>query len=214
MQFFLLAAEVAILALFAVVALAKVYGSAPAGSLRPSLDWLNPFAISASALVDGVLLGIFIYWGWDTSLSVNEESEDSAEGPGSAAVLSTVLLLLTYVVVSIAAQAYHGTAILEQNSNDVLSVLGTQVFGSPWDKLLILAVLTSASASHADDDPPDRAHDLLDGPLGRAAGRVRPRPPALPHAHGLDHRDGRALERSGRCCSWPSTPPRTSSATR
>jgi len=145
-QFFLLAAEIAILALFSIVALAKVYGGTAPGSLRPSLDWLNPFAISASALVDGVLLGIFIYWGWDTSLSVNEESEDSAEGPGSAAVLATVLLLLTYVVVAVAAQAYHGTAILEQNSNDVLSVLGTKVFGSPWDKLLILAVLTSASA--------------------------------------------------------------------
>ena len=37
---------------------------------------------------------------------MNEESEDSAEGPGSAAVLSTILLLLVYVVVSIAAQAY------------------------------------------------------------------------------------------------------------
>ena len=29
----------------------------------------------------------------------------------------------------------------------MLSVLGTHVFGSPWDKLLIIAVLTSASAS-------------------------------------------------------------------
>jgi amino acid transporter len=146
-QLFLLAAEVAILAIFAFVALVKVYGNAPPHSLRPSLEWINPFGLSASALADGVLLGIFIYWGWDTCLSVNEESEDSAEAPGSAAVLSTVLLLLIYVVVSIAAQAYGGTRLLEQNSNDVLSVLGTNVFGSPWDKLLIIAVLTSASAS-------------------------------------------------------------------
>ena len=51
----------------------------------------------SSALVDGVLLGIFIYWGWDSGVSVNEESEDSAEGPGKAAVVSTVLLLLIYV---------------------------------------------------------------------------------------------------------------------
>ena len=115
--------------------------------MRPSLEWINPFGLSASALVDGVLLGIFIYWGWDTCLSVNEESEDSAEAPGSAAVLSTILLLLIYVVVSVAAQAYGGSRLLEENSNDVLSVLGTNVFGSPWDKLLIVAVLTSASAS-------------------------------------------------------------------
>ena len=94
-----------------------------------------------------MLLGIFIYWGWDSGVSVNEESEDSAEGPGHAAVISTLILVLIYVIVSTAAQAYAGTGTLVNNSNDVLSVLGTQVFGSPWDKLLIIAVLTSASAS-------------------------------------------------------------------
>ena len=146
-QQFLLAAEVAILALFAIVALYKVYTQSPAGSIRPSLEWLNPFGMSLTALVDGVLLGIFIYWGWDSGVSVNEETEDSAEAPGKAAVVSTLLLLMIYVVVSIAAQSYRGTGFLVANSNDVLSVLGAHVFGSPWDKLLIIAILTSASAS-------------------------------------------------------------------
>ena len=45
----------------------------------PELGWFNPFAISFSALTDGVLLGIFIYWGWDSGVSVNEESENSAK---------------------------------------------------------------------------------------------------------------------------------------
>jgi amino acid transporter len=61
--------------------------------------------------------------------------------------VSTLLLVAIYVVVSTAAQAFAGTGTLEKNSNDVLSVLGTGVFGSPWNKLLIIAVLTSASAS-------------------------------------------------------------------
>ena len=61
--------------------------------------------------------------------------------------MSTILLVLIYVIVSAAAQAYGGTKLLTDNSNDVLSVLGTNVFGTPWDKLLIIAVLTSASAS-------------------------------------------------------------------
>src|SRR4051794_40705344 len=144
----LLTAEVVILAIFAVVALAKVYGgSAPGGSLHVKADWFNPFSLSWGALVDGVLLGIFIYWGWDSGVAVNEESENSREGPGKAAVVSTLLLLGIYLVVSSAAQAYGGTKLLTDNSNDVLSVLGSQVFGSPWDKLLILAVLTSSAAS-------------------------------------------------------------------
>jgi amino acid transporter len=146
-QLFLLAAEVLILFAFSVIAIAKAYSGDFAGSLHVSASWFNPFAISFGALADGVLLGIFIYWGWDSGVAVNEESEASAEGPGRAAVVSTLLLVVTYVLVATAAQAYGGTHFLQQNSNDVLSALGGKVFGSPWDKLLIIAVLTSASAS-------------------------------------------------------------------
>jgi amino acid transporter len=147
-QQILLAAEIVILAIFAVVCLVKVYGgTAGAAAIKPHLTWFNPFAMGWSALVDGLLLGMFIYWGWDTGVTVNEESEASAEGPGRAAVLSTILLVLIYVIVATAAQAYAGTKFLSNNSDDVLSVLGKGVFGSPLDKLLILAVLTSSAAS-------------------------------------------------------------------
>jgi len=146
-QLFLLGAEIVILAAFAVVALAKVYGgNAPVHSMHVSASWFNPFDISFSALADALLLAIFIYWGWDSGVAVNEESEASAEGPGRAAVMSTIVLVLVYVVVSTAAQAYGGTHVLINNSNDVFAALGS-VFGSPWNKLLIIAVLTSASAS-------------------------------------------------------------------
>jgi amino acid transporter len=147
-QVFLLSAEILILAVFSIVALVKTYdGSGLAGSMHISASWFNPFDLSFNALVAGVLLGIFIYWGWDSGVSVNEESRDSAEGPGKAAVLSTVLLVLIYLVVATAAQAFAGTAYLGNNSNDVLNALGGKVFGGGWDKFLIIAVLTSASAS-------------------------------------------------------------------
>jgi amino acid transporter len=80
-------------------------------------------------------------------VAVNEESEDSANGPGKAAVVSTLLLLGIYLIVSAAAQAYGGPQLLIDNADDVLSVLGESVFPSPLDKLLIITVLTSASAS-------------------------------------------------------------------
>src|SRR5262249_19671311 len=146
-QQFLLAAEILILGAFAIVALYKVYVHNPPHSVHPAFSWFNPFALGFSPLVDGMLLGIFIYWGWDSGVAVNEETESSAEAPGRAAVLSTLILLAIYLIVSASAQAYGGTQVLIDNSNDVLRVLGTQVFGSPWDKLLIIAVLTSASAS-------------------------------------------------------------------
>ncbi len=147
-QYYLLGAEIVTLGAFAVVALVRVYTGDPLGSVHPSLSWLNPFDIgSFGALTSGLLLGIFIYWGWDTAVSVNEETEDSTRTPGRAAVVSTFLLLGIYLVVTVAAQAYHGVGYLNNNQDDVLSALGKSVLGSPLDKLLIIAVLTSASAS-------------------------------------------------------------------
>src|SRR5437660_78323 len=96
-----------------------------------------------------MLLGIYIYWGWDSGVSVNEESEDPNEGPGRAAVVSTLLLLAIYLFVSAGAQAYHGTAFIanEENASDVLNALGKGVLGAVGVKFLIVAVLTSAAAS-------------------------------------------------------------------
>ncbi|HUB99685.1 MAG TPA: APC family permease [Solirubrobacterales bacterium] len=144
----LLAAEVFTLALFAIVALVKVYsGDAGLNSVHPDISWLNPFSLSPSEISAGMLLAVFIYWGWDTTATVNEETEDPGEAPGKATVVSTLILLGIYVIVAIAAQAYDGVKGLVAEPEDVLSHLGTEVFGSPLDKILIIAVLTSAAAS-------------------------------------------------------------------
>ena len=150
LQWGLLAAEIVTLLIFAVVAFYKVAAGDFPDSVDPSLSWLNPFNIgSAGAFAEAMILAIFIYWGWDSTVAVNEESDDPNEGPGKAAVVATIVLVGIYVTVSAAAQAVHGPEFLasDQNIDDVLSALAGDVMGSPWDKLLIIAVLTSAAAS-------------------------------------------------------------------
>ncbi|MGO9971997.1 MAG: APC family permease [Solirubrobacteraceae bacterium] len=144
----LLALEFFTLILFSVVALIKVYTSPTAHSIKPALTWFNPFDVSStSALVGGILLAVFVYWGWDSGVSVNEETEDSSSAPGRAAIISTFVLVAIYLLVTTAAQAYGGLGALTSHPLDVLSPLGTGVLGSPLNKLLIICVLTSASAS-------------------------------------------------------------------
>ncbi|MEZ0070028.1 amino acid transporter [Streptacidiphilus sp. MAP12-20] len=160
LQRVLLCVEVAMLAIFSVTALVKAYGSnAPATAIRVQAAWFNPFHVpTASALTAGILSAVFIYWGWDTAVSVNEETADKTRTPGRAAVMSTVLLLLIYTLVSTSAQSFAGVGTdgiglaNPNNSGDVLSGLGNAVFGTTgfgWflSKLLIFMVLTSAAAS-------------------------------------------------------------------
>ena len=79
----------------------------------PTLDWLNPFSIvdedgawDTSAFAAGLVITLFIYWGWDTTATVNEESAqpDRAAGPGHDR-LGRSSSSVTYVIVTIAAQA-------------------------------------------------------------------------------------------------------------
>ena len=176
-QTMLLGLEIFTLALFAVVALIKVYSGHPAGAIHPTASWFNPFNMSWGALIDGILLGIFIYWGWDSGVAVNEESRDRHRGPGKAAVISTVILLAIYLIVTTAAQAFHGTAFLSSNSNDVLNPLAHGVLG-PLHILLIICVLTSASASTQTTILPTARTTLSMarwGSIPSAFGRVHPR---------------------------------------
>jgi amino acid transporter len=154
-QVVLLSIELFALGLFAVVALAQVYSGSVETAVMPELSWLNPFAVvtedgawDSTAFAAALLITLFIYWGWDTTAAVNEESANPTEQPGRATVASVFILVATYVLVTIAAQALHGADFLaEQGEGDVLAALANQVLGSPLDKLLIIAVLTSAAAS-------------------------------------------------------------------
>jgi amino acid transporter len=159
LQRVLLAVELLMLVVLAITALVKVYsGNHPATSIHVAWSWFNPFHISSfTAFVSGIILMLFIYWGWDTAVSVNEETKDPEKTPGRAAILSTIILLVTYVLVIIGAQAFAGVGSkgigLGNTANfDVLSSLGTEVFGGHGiglflARLLILMVLSSAAAS-------------------------------------------------------------------
>jgi amino acid transporter len=154
LQNILLAVQYVALALFVVLALWAVFtGTAPEGSTTPQLDWFNPFAFtSLSGFTEAILLCLFIYWGWDTCLALNEETKDPERIPGRAAVLSTVILLVTYVSVTVAAMAFAGLGTSgiglgnEGNSEDVFLALKDAVFG-PWAWLLVIAVCVSAISS-------------------------------------------------------------------
>ncbi|HSZ44348.1 MAG TPA: APC family permease [Streptosporangiaceae bacterium] len=154
----LLGIELIMLLALSAVALVKV-GQGHPGSTTPSWSWFNPFDVTNfSAFASGVILMVFIYWGWDTGVAVNEETKDRRRTPGLAAILSTVILLITYGLVVTSIQSFAGIGTTgaglgnPDNSSDVLSVQGAAIFGtsglgSVFTHLLLLMVLSSAAAS-------------------------------------------------------------------
>ncbi len=149
----LLAIQYLALAIFVVAALWQFFAGTAPGATAFDWEWLNPFAFTDfDGFTEAVLLALFIYWGWDTCLALNEETKDPKRIPGRAALLTTVILLLTYVSVTIAAMMYaglgeDGTGLgNEANADDFFLAIKDGLLG-PWGWLLVVAVLISAVSS-------------------------------------------------------------------
>jgi amino acid transporter len=158
MQDILIVLQFGALAVFAGVLLARSFGDdAPEGGLTPSLDMLNIFAFDdRTALVSAITLAVFLFWGWESTLSINEETENSDTVPGRAAVTSTLILLLTYVTITIAVISYGGIgegiigytdeAYADGSLDDVFSPLGEEAIPALlW--MVLLAIVISALSS-------------------------------------------------------------------
>ncbi|OBI50371.1 amino acid transporter [Mycobacterium sp. E787] len=156
----LLSTQIVVLSVFSVVALVKSYThNAQAFSLHPSLSWFWPGGLDVEkTIAPAVLMAIFMYWGFDTAVACNEESDDPSRTPGRAAIISTFLLLATYALVTVSAVAFAGVGTRgiglgnPHNSKDIFASIGSELFGkgvlgTTAPLLLAASILTSALAS-------------------------------------------------------------------
>lgn len=153
MQMTLMIIQYLALALFAILATVNALNGSNEASIAFDWNWFNPAEIeSYSGFMQAVLLVLFIYWGWDTCLALNEETKNPRKTPGRAALTGIVILIVTYVGVSIAAMMYAGFGDSKlgltnpEHIDDVFSALSDALFG-PWGWFLILAVMISAASS-------------------------------------------------------------------
>ena len=168
-------------------------------------SWFNPFAMNFRDLVVALLLGVFIYWGWDSGVAGQRGVRGLQRGPGQARRWSRrSCSCVIYLLVSAGAQAFHGVGFLaneEQRGKTCSTRSARACSARSACKFLIVAVLTSAVGLDADDDPADRAHDAVDGPLGRdpvgarhesTSASSRPTVSTLGFGAALDRRRGAA----------------------
>lgn len=181
-QRFMIGAQVLAMLIFAAVAIFKVAaGDAGASSVDPQLSWFSPFAVdSVNVLVLGLLTGVFIYWGWESAVNLNEETEHSTSAPGLAAVVSTVILLVTYVATTVAIVAVAGPGQVAEYEDDtaLFGAIADQVLGSELSWIVVLAIITSAIASTQTTILPASRTSLSmarQGAFPEAFGRIHPR---------------------------------------
>lgn len=144
-----------LIALAAMLFIRVMQGDAVSSAEPFSLEWLNPFAITSfSAFLNGFLVALFIFWGFDASLAMSEETDGSAEQAGRSGIIAMIITVITYVVFSITALAYAGIDAQDQSSltfkdniDSIITGLATDMIGT--NGTLVAAVIISISAFSA-----------------------------------------------------------------
>ncbi|MDJ0357612.1 APC family permease [Paenarthrobacter sp. PH39-S1] len=152
-QYVLVAFQLLVLGWFAVAAFSHVANGTAFDATAITPDWFNPFAVgSFTAFAAGVSLSIFIYWGWDVTLTMNEETKNPEKTPGRAATVTVVVIVVIYMIVALATLAFAGVgdtglgAGNPDNQASIFAVLAGPVMG-PFAILMSLAILSSSAAS-------------------------------------------------------------------
>ena len=110
-------------------------------------DWYNPLANGLEPLIAAMLLGVFAFWGWEAATNLSEECKKPSDA-GKAGVLSTLILLSTYLLVAIFVVIYLGeSGFYPVGESGLVLVDMSGVVLGPFAFLVLLAVALSAVAS-------------------------------------------------------------------
>lgn len=153
LQYVLVTFQVAVLLVFAGVAIWHVLAGDAFDATPFDWNWFNPFAVSSfSAFAAGLSLSIFIFWGWDVTLTMNEETKDPDRTPGRAATITVLTIVLLYLLLAVALIMFAGVGTGELGlgnegiQSNVFFYLSGPILG-PLAFLVSLAVLTSSASS-------------------------------------------------------------------
>ncbi|MFD9127076.1 APC family permease [Kitasatospora sp. NPDC059571] len=171
LQWALLAFEYTVLLVFCTWALL-------AGHQSFSWNWLNPFAIgSLHSLAQGLVLAVFVFWGWDAAFTVNEETKNASDA-ARGGLIALVAMLGLLVFAAIAFQRVMDNDELIAQGPQALTFLGAKLSREPWASLPLAALMCSAFASLQSSVIPTARGALAmgrDGTLGRMWTRIHPR---------------------------------------
>ncbi|MFF0221504.1 APC family permease [Streptomyces sp. NPDC004629] len=142
-QLLLSGAELALLTLFAVLAVLHT------GNARPfDWSWLGFGQFDGmSGFASGALIAAFYYWGWDVASNLSEETRNSRRTTGLAGLIGLGVVFLLFEAFTIAANVILSSGQIARNSANVLVVLGEEIWPGWGGKLLIVSVMLSTVAT-------------------------------------------------------------------
>ncbi|WP_427015432.1 APC family permease [Pseudarthrobacter sp. P1] len=152
-QYSMVAFQILVLVLFTVMAVVHASAENSGTALAFSWDWFDPTKITSFAqFASGMSLAVFVYWGWDVCLTVNEETKGGKGTAGKAGTTTAIAVLGLYLLVIVGTMMVAGIGETgiglnnPDNQSNVFAALASPVMG-PLAVLMSLAVLAGTASS-------------------------------------------------------------------
>ncbi len=152
-QYVLVVIQIVVLGGFVVMAFRGVSEGTAFDATPVSLDWFNPLSAGDfSVIAAGVSLSIFMFWGWDTTLTMNEETKDPKTTSARASIIVMLVIMTVYIGVALAVVAWAGTgdeglgAGNPENQESIFAALAGPVMG-PFALAMAVGIMASSFAS-------------------------------------------------------------------
>lgn len=139
-QSFMTCCEICILLGLSVTALIK---AGPQAIHALSLRDFLPTAFTPSSFANGAVIALFFFWGWDVSLNLTEETQNSAKVPGLGAVGAIFLVMAAFAGFSAIALLSLADDEISQSGTNILFAVANKIVPAPWSYLAVLALMLS-----------------------------------------------------------------------
>ena len=140
MQMIFVGTELFVLAAIAIAAFA---GAGPETARTMSFSDFSPSHFDAQTFASGAVISLFLFWGWDVTLNLSEETKSGHHASSWGAVLAMVLLVLIYVTVHAVALTVLDDEAIKESGTNLLFAIADKLFPRPWSYLAVIVVMFS-----------------------------------------------------------------------
>lgn len=139
--------QIALTAIEVVILVVIIFYAILMNAAQPTqpLTWnlLSLTAFSFGSFAKGALTALFLFWGWDVTVNLSEETENAHRISGLGALAAMVVMLLLLMSFAAAVQLTMTEAEIEAAGTNIIFVLAEKLFPKPWGYLAIITVMVS-----------------------------------------------------------------------
>lgn len=108
-----------------------------------SFSWLVLTEFTPSSFATAALSAIFLYWGWDVTLNLNEETKNSKHAPGMGAFGAMLIITILFVSFACITLLALSDREIQEAGTNIIFAIADKIFPRPWGYMAVLSVMLS-----------------------------------------------------------------------